>query len=83
MTYGSLSGSRIGPFTLALNTTLAYENEYNSGIWFFFFFFFGEYKLKINKTVIFFPLIVRCDSILLKVWYIMMGKLMDALKTLV
>ena len=64
MTYGSLSGSRIGPFNLALNTTLANENEYNSG---FFFFFLGEYKLKINKIVIFFSLIVRCDSISLKI----------------
>ena len=60
MTYGSLSGSRIGPFNLALNTTLAYKNEYNSGIWFFFFFFFFT---------------VRCYSILLKIWYIMMGKI--------
>ena len=59
MTYGSLSRRENRPFNLTMNTTLAYKYEYNGGIWFFL------YKLKINKNVIFFPLITRCDPILL------------------
>ena len=59
MTYGSLSRSgigpniegyqkkksEIGPFNLALNTTLAYGYIYSSGMRFF----SSEFKLKINK----------------------------------
>ena len=44
MTCGYLSRSQIGPFNIALNTTLAYNYEYSGGIGFF----SCEYKLNIK-----------------------------------